>query len=71
MKPVVIGLAAGAIGSWWMTRLLESLLYGVSARDPLTFLVNGLLLAGVGLLACCGPALRAARVDPLAALRAE
>ncbi|HXP60837.1 MAG TPA: ABC transporter permease [Dongiaceae bacterium] len=71
MKPVVLGLLLGVIGSWWLTRLMQSLLYGVGARDPLTFVANVLLLAAIGLLACWGPARRAARVDPLVALRDE
>ena len=71
MKPVVLGLLLGVIGSWWLTRLMQSLLYGVGARDPLTFITNVLLLAVVGLLACWLPARRAARVDPIVALRNE
>lgn len=64
---VALGLAA-ALGA---TRLIAGLLYGVSAADPLTYAAVAALLAGVSLLACLIPARRAARVDPLAAIRAE
>jgi predicted permease len=62
-----IGLAIALGGS----RLLKSLLYGVSASDPITFMLVGLLLLGIALLACWIPARRASRVDPMIALRAE
>jgi ABC-type antimicrobial peptide transport system permease subunit len=62
---VVLGLAAAFAGS----RLLESLLYGVSPRDPAIFAVTALILLGVALLACWLPARRAARMNPLDALR--
>ncbi len=67
----MIGLVIGVAGSWGLTRLMASLLYGVSARDPMTMGVVATLLAAVALLACYIPAERATRVDPLLALRAE
>jgi putative ABC transport system permease protein len=66
-----IGLAIGLAGSLALTRFLSSLLYGVSATDPLTFLGVSLLLAATTLLACYIPARRAALTDPLTSLRRE
>jgi putative ABC transport system permease protein len=65
------GLAAGLCGSLVLTRSLESLLYGVSAWDPMTFTAVALVLAAFGLAASYGPARRATRIDPQKALRSE
>lgn len=65
------GLALGLAGAFALTRLLSSLLFGVTARDPLTFFVISLLLGVVALVASWLPARRAARLDPLKALRCE
>jgi ABC-type antimicrobial peptide transport system permease subunit len=64
---LLIGLAAAAC----LTQAARSLLFGVSATDPLTFAANALLFVSVGLLACWLPARRAAQVNPLEALRCE
>jgi putative ABC transport system permease protein len=66
-----IGAAAGLALSLALTRLMSGMLFGVGANDPLTFAIVSLLLAGVALLACYIPARRAARVDPMVALRTE
>ncbi|MFL5580763.1 MAG: ADOP family duplicated permease [Gemmatimonadaceae bacterium] len=66
-----LGVAVGLAGAWALTRLLASMLYGVSARDPLTFALVPAVLATVALLATWLPARRAARVDPLLAIRSE
>jgi len=65
------GIGLGLLGSVLAARLLQGLLFGVAPRDPATFLTVSLLMTVVGLAACALPALRAARVNPLVAIRAE
>ena len=71
MRLVLLGLVIGLGGAFALTRLMTSLLFGVSATDLTTFVVVALALVTVGLLACYLPARRATRVDPLVALRYE
>jgi ABC-type antimicrobial peptide transport system permease subunit len=71
MKLAALGLALGLGAALALTRLLKSLLFDVSATDPLTFAALAGLLATAALLACYLPARRATKVDPLIALRLE
>ena len=71
MKLTVVGLGVGLVAAFLITRLVASLLFGVSATDPVTFGGVALILGVIGSLACYLPARRATRVDPLEALRIE
>jgi putative ABC transport system permease protein len=71
MKLVLGGLVLGLAGAFALTRLMSTLLFGVSTNDLVTFVVVSVMLSVVGLLACYVPARRATKVDPLIALRYE
>ena len=66
---VGVGITVGLFGAWILTRTLGSLLYGVTARDPVTFIAVPIILIALSVVACCLPALRASRVDPVTALK--
>ncbi|MGH9452491.1 MAG: ADOP family duplicated permease [Terriglobia bacterium] len=70
-KLALLGLGAGAVAALLLTRFLSALLFGVRPSDPVTYVVVALILAGVALLASYIPARRAAKVDPMVALRHE
>jgi putative ABC transport system permease protein len=71
LRLVALGVVLGLAGAFALTRLLQTLLFGVTAHDPLTFAGNAALLIAVAAAACVLPALRATRVNPIIALRAE
>ena len=71
LSMVLIGAVIGLAGAFGLTRLMQTLLFEVTATDPLTYVSVIGLLAVVALLACYIPARRAAKVDPLIALRYE
>lgn len=71
LKLVLIGVAAGLAAAFVLTRLMSTLLFEVSAFDPLTFVAVACLLTGVALAACYVPARQAMRLDPMHALRHE
>ncbi|HEV2806260.1 MAG TPA: ABC transporter permease [Chthoniobacterales bacterium] len=71
LKLGAAGIALGLLGALAVTRLLQSLLFGISATDPLTFAASALLLLAVALVACWLPASRATKIDPMVALRHE
>ena len=68
---IVVGLAAGLLGAFALTRVMRTLLFEVSALDPVALATAGVAMALVGLLAALVPASRAARVNPVGVLRSE
>ena len=70
-KTAVVGIVLGLIAARFATRVLDSLLFGVTSTDPFIFLANDVILVAVALLASAIPARSAAPVDPMIALRCE
>jgi putative ABC transport system permease protein len=71
MLLVAIGISIGLIAAVALTRILDTLLFGVSSLDPITFLGVAVILGSVALVACYLPARRASRIDPIHALRQD
>ena len=71
MKPIFLGVAIGLAAALVLSRVVKSLIFGVRATDPLTFVGVALLLVAVGIFATIIPAYRATRVEPVRTLREE
>jgi putative ABC transport system permease protein len=71
LRLVCLGIAIGLVGALALTRVLQTLLFGVTTHDPLTFAANAVLILAVATPACVLPAFRATRVNPIIALRAQ
>jgi ABC-type antimicrobial peptide transport system permease subunit len=68
---VAAGVAAGLVASFWATRLIQQLMFGIETTDPVTFVATAAAFAVVAAIACLVPAYRASRVDPVLTLKAE
>lgn len=68
---IAVGLGCGLVATYWLMQFLQKQLFGVNPHDPVVALVAVFVLGGVALFACWLPARRAAKVDPMVALRAE
>jgi putative ABC transport system permease protein len=71
MRPALVGMLLGALGAWWLSRYLETLLFGIKPFDVFTYVIVAALLLATALIACILPARRATRIDPAIALRTE
>jgi ABC-type antimicrobial peptide transport system permease subunit len=71
MKPALVGIVLGLAAAFALSRLVEKLLFGVKTHDPLVFIASVCLLGTVAAFSVYLPARRAARLDPMAALRSE
>jgi ABC-type antimicrobial peptide transport system permease subunit len=71
LKLAVVGVALGVVGAVASSHIMASFVYGISTTDTLTFVLVPLGLIGVVLLACCLPAWRASKVDPMLAMKVD
>jgi putative ABC transport system permease protein len=71
MRPALVGMLLGALGAWWLSRYLETLLFGIKPFDVFTYVTVAALLLATALIACILPCRRAMRIDPAVALRTE
>ncbi|MCI0370366.1 MAG: hypothetical protein L0214_03060 [candidate division NC10 bacterium] len=71
LVPIAVGVALGVAGAWSLARAISGLLYGITPGDPATITATALLLLGTSILASFLPVRRAAKVDPVTALRSE
>ena len=71
MALVAAGVSIGLVGSFWATKLVQRLLFGIERTDPATFVAAAVSFAFIAVFACLVPAVRAARVDPVIVLKAE
>jgi predicted permease len=71
MRPALVGMLLGALGAWWLSHYLETLLFGIKPFDVFTYVTVAALLLATALIACILPGRRAMRVDPAVALRTE
>jgi ABC-type antimicrobial peptide transport system permease subunit len=71
LRPVAIGIAAGLAGAFLLSRFIATLLFGITPRDPLTYVLVAALLLATAVIACIVPARQALRIDVVSALRSE
>ena len=71
MRPAVVGMLLGALGAWWLSRYLETLLFGIKPFDSVTYVMVAALLMATAFIACLLPGRRAMRIDPAIALRTD
>ena len=71
MRPALVGMLLGALGAWWLSRYLETLLFGIKPFDSVTYVMVAALLLATALIACLLPGRRAMRIDPAIALRTD
>jgi len=71
MRPAAVGVVVGLVGAFGLSRFMSAMLFGIEPSDPITYATVALLLCAAAVVSCCVPAMRAAKVDPVTALREE